>query len=83
MSGAYLHRPELNRLLSETQPNDVLLVEQIDRLTRLNNEDWATDHAKLTNQEVAKLNQFVFDYCDTQVYASSETNLSQFIKSRI
>ncbi|WP_444889320.1 recombinase family protein [Microbulbifer sp. DLAB2-AA] len=40
-SGATLQRPELNRLLSDSQPNDVLLVEQIDRLTRLSNNDWS------------------------------------------
>ena len=39
-SGAKLHRPELFRLLDITMPGDVLLVEQIDRLSRLKNDDW-------------------------------------------
>lgn len=39
-SGASLKRPELFRLLSDCQPGDVLLVEQVDRLSRLNAEDW-------------------------------------------
>lgn len=39
-SGASLQRPELFRLLSDCQPGDVLLVEQVDRLSRLNAEDW-------------------------------------------
>lgn len=39
-SGASLKRPELFRLLSDCQPGDVLLVEQVDRLSRLNREDW-------------------------------------------
>lgn len=39
-SGTLLQRPELKRLLSDSRPNDVLLVEQVDRLTRLNNDDW-------------------------------------------
>lgn len=39
-SGATLKRPELFRLLADSQPGDILLVEQIDRLTRLNLEDW-------------------------------------------
>ena len=39
-SGAWLQRPELKRLLHDSHPNDVLLVEQVDRLTRLSNEDW-------------------------------------------
>lgn len=39
-SGASLKRPELFRLLSDCQPGDVLLVEQVDRLSRLNADDW-------------------------------------------
>ena len=39
-SGAALKRPELFRLLSDCHPGDVLLVEQVDRLSRLNAEDW-------------------------------------------
>jgi DNA invertase Pin-like site-specific DNA recombinase len=39
-SGASLKRPELFRLLSGCQEGDVLLVEQVDRLSRLNSDDW-------------------------------------------
>ncbi|MCT4701165.1 recombinase family protein [Enterobacteriaceae bacterium H20N1] len=39
-SGASLARPELLRLIDVAQPGDVLLVEQVDRLSRLNAEDW-------------------------------------------
>lgn len=39
-SGASLKRPELFRLLDVAQAGDVLLVEQVDRLSRLNAEDW-------------------------------------------
>lgn len=39
-SGTKLDRPELFRLLSEAQPGDVLLTEQVDRLSRLKAEDW-------------------------------------------
>ncbi|WFU02294.1 recombinase family protein [Rhizobium sp. CB3171] len=39
-SGASLKRPELFRLLADCQPGDVLLVEQVDRLSRLNADDW-------------------------------------------
>ncbi len=39
-SGASLKRPELFRLLADCQPGDVLLVEQVDRLSRLNAADW-------------------------------------------
>lgn len=39
-SGATLKRPELFRLLDVAQAGDVLLVEQVDRLSRLNEIDW-------------------------------------------
>ncbi|MFM0062941.1 recombinase family protein [Paraburkholderia aspalathi] len=39
-SGASLQRPELFRLLDDCQPGDVLLIEQVDRLSRLTNADW-------------------------------------------
>jgi DNA invertase Pin-like site-specific DNA recombinase len=39
-SGASLTRPELFRLLADSSPGDVLLIEQVDRLSRLNAEDW-------------------------------------------
>ena len=39
-SGATLDRPELFRLLDVAQPNDIILVEQIDRISRLNDGDW-------------------------------------------
>lgn len=39
-SGASLQRPELFRLLADCRPGDVLLVEQVDRLSRLSGPDW-------------------------------------------
>lgn len=39
-SGASLQRPELFRLLDAAEPGDVLLVEQVDRLSRLTEGDW-------------------------------------------
>ena len=39
-SGAKLERPELFRLLADCQPQDVLLVEDVDRLSRLTAVDW-------------------------------------------
>lgn len=40
VTGTALERPELNRLLSDAQEGDVLLLEQVDRLTRLKDDDW-------------------------------------------
>jgi hypothetical protein len=39
-SGASLSRPELFRLIRDSKPGDVLLLEQVDRLTRLTEGDW-------------------------------------------
>ena len=39
-SGAKLARPELFRLLADSQPNDIALVEAVDRLSRLTAADW-------------------------------------------
>src|SRR5215213_3987784 len=46
-SGAKLARPELFRLLSDARPGDILLVEQIDRLSRLTASDWEKLKAEL------------------------------------
>lgn len=39
-SGATLQRPELFRLLDVAQEGDALLIEQVDRISRLNEKDW-------------------------------------------
>lgn len=39
-SGARLHRPELFRLLDIAMAGDIILVEQVDRISRLNTQDW-------------------------------------------
>ncbi|MFM0515033.1 recombinase family protein [Paraburkholderia sp. RL17-373-BIF-A] len=39
-SGARLDRPELFRLLADSRPSDVLLVEDVDRLSRLTGTEW-------------------------------------------
>jgi DNA invertase Pin-like site-specific DNA recombinase len=51
-SGASLKRPELFRLLDDSKPGDVLLVEQVDRLSRLNDADWNKLKSQLTSRNV-------------------------------
>jgi DNA invertase Pin-like site-specific DNA recombinase len=51
-SGASLKRPELFRLLSDSQPGDILLIEQVDRLSRLNGEDWMKLKAEIQARQV-------------------------------
>ena len=51
-SGAKLARPELFRLLADCQPGDVLLVEQVDRLSRLTGPDWTRLRAQIDAKQV-------------------------------
>jgi DNA invertase Pin-like site-specific DNA recombinase len=51
-SGAKLARPELFRLLNDSQAGDVLLIEQVDRLSRLTAADWEKLKAELTARRV-------------------------------
>jgi DNA invertase Pin-like site-specific DNA recombinase len=50
VSGASLQRPELMRLIDIAAPGDILLVEQVDRLSRLNAEDWETLKAQIDSK---------------------------------
>ena len=40
VSGASLQRPELMRLLEDAAPGDAVLIEQVDRLSRLDDDGW-------------------------------------------
>jgi DNA invertase Pin-like site-specific DNA recombinase len=51
-SGAKLARPELFRLLADSHPGDVLLIEQVDRLSRLTAADWQKLRAELDTKQV-------------------------------
>lgn len=51
-SGASLQRPELFRLLADSRPGDVLLVEQVDRLSRLTDSGWRKLRAEIDARQV-------------------------------
>lgn len=51
-SGAKLARPELFRLLSDARPGDVLLIEQVDRLSRLTASDWQKLRTELDARQI-------------------------------
>ena len=51
-SGAKLARPELFRLLADAHAGDILLVEQVDRLSRLTAADWDTLKTELTAKRI-------------------------------
>ncbi len=39
-SGTKIDRPELKRVIHDSHKNDIILIEQVDRLSRLNESDW-------------------------------------------
>jgi DNA invertase Pin-like site-specific DNA recombinase len=51
-SGAKLTRPELFRLIADSRPGDVLLVEQVDRLSRLTESDWRKLRSELDAKQI-------------------------------
>lgn len=51
-SGSTLTRPELFRLLGDARPGDVLLVEQVDRLSRLTAGDWEKLKAEISERRI-------------------------------
>lgn len=51
-SGASLQRPELFRLLSDANEGDVVLLEAVDRISRLNEADWQMLKATLAEKRL-------------------------------
>lgn len=51
-SGATLKRPKLIELIEDAADGDCLLCEQVDRCTRLNDEDWAYLKSKLAEKKI-------------------------------
>ncbi len=51
-SGAKLARPELFRLIADSRPGDALLIEQVDRLSRLTAADWEKLRADLDAKQI-------------------------------
>lgn len=47
-----MKRPELFRLLNDCSPGDILIVEQVDRLSRLTADDWERLKAELASRKV-------------------------------
>jgi DNA invertase Pin-like site-specific DNA recombinase len=51
-SGASLQRPKLFELIEDATKGDILLIEQVDRLSRLNESDWDALKAALSNKQI-------------------------------
>ena len=52
-SGAKMERPELARLVSDSHPGDILLIEKVDRLSRLPYEQWKTLKHQLVEAQIS------------------------------
>lgn len=52
-SGTKLERPELNKLIEDSEAGDVLLIEKMDRLTRLPWGEWKTLKARIIAKGLA------------------------------
>jgi len=51
-SGASLKRPVLFDFIEQAKSGDILLIEQVDRLSRLNDEDWSLLKKLLNNKKI-------------------------------
>ena len=83
-SGASLQRPELMRLINEAHPGDVILCEQVDRLSRLATDDWEVLKAKIKDKclsivsqelptsHIALLPSSDEDFCSTMMKAIND-----------
>ena len=52
ISGTKINRPELNRLLDESEPEDLLIVESVDRLSRLATSDFEILKDRIKNKNL-------------------------------
>lgn len=78
-SGASLQRPELMRLLDEAQNGDAILVEQIDRLSRLSETDWIELKRLMSEKDLKVISLDL----PTSHLALSETSTDKFTNSML
>lgn len=77
ISGTKLERPELLRLLSDTEPSDILLCESVDRLSRLSQDEWKQLRSMI---ESKGLRLIVVDLPTTHQLANSDDIASQVLR---
>lgn len=73
ISGTKLHRPELERLLNTANDGDILLIESVDRLSRLQLKDFETLKAKIN---LKGLRLVVHDLPTTHISLNTTDNIS-------
>lgn len=75
-SGAKLDRRELNNLIEQAQEGDVLLIEAIDRLTRLPFQEWEKLKHKINEKSIKIVS---LDVPTSHIFLSTENNLTDAI----
>jgi DNA invertase Pin-like site-specific DNA recombinase len=53
ISGTTMNRPELLRLLDDAEPGDVILIEQVGRLSRLDDEGWNILRKQIADKQLS------------------------------
>lgn len=53
ISGATMTRPKLVQLLEEAEPGDIILIEQVDRLSRLDDVGWEALRKQITDKQLS------------------------------
>lgn len=76
-SGATLVRPQLMQLIEDAHEGDIILVEHIDRLARLNSADWDTLKRMLSQKKLSVVSKEL----PTSYMALQQTNNSEFMAS--
>lgn len=79
-SGTKLNRPELFRMLNIAEPEDALLIEQIDRITRLTEKDWNELKSILMNN---RLKVISMDLPTSHNFARSDDEFQGWVLSAI
>ena len=79
-SGTKLERPALNQLLTEANKGDILLVESVDRLSRLSQDDFAILKDKI---KAKGLRLIVADLPTTHMLVNSADNITSSILSLV
>jgi len=79
-SGAKLHRPELFRLLDTVEPGDAILIEQIDRITRLSEEDWQILKSIILDKNIKVISM---DLPTSHIYTNTNDDYQKWILSAV
>ncbi|AZQ65610.1 resolvase (plasmid) [Flammeovirga pectinis] len=79
-SGAKLERPELFKLLEYAEPGDAILIEQIDRITRLSENDWQKLKSLILDNQLKVISM---DLPTSHTFARTEDEFQRRVMSAV